>query len=268
MRAGDKRAIAPAVRDVVSEVDRRPLGTLGVGPGYAMAAKLARPDSNVVLVYGDGSFGLHGLEFEAMARHQNAFAAMAAFVIARYEFRGRQVVYYLFVGGLFFLAMFCMPRAGLFGIPRYDALLVVDDANGADDGRSARFPFGAPLLGMMVLAGIALTAVFGLGGLADPATRTDRIGDLRREQPNRTQRIVVTGDDVIDLVADLWSVPAYLRHADVLLVPHVVDAFTDSLDPIKLYEYRAGGRPGVAAIIRARRAWAARRQWLPGSRRL
>ena len=49
-------------------MDPGPLGTLGVGPGYAMAAKLARPDSNVVLVYGDGSFGLHALEFEAMAR--------------------------------------------------------------------------------------------------------------------------------------------------------------------------------------------------------
>jgi acetolactate synthase I/II/III large subunit len=49
-------------------MDPGPLGTLGVGPGYAMAAKLARPDARVVLVYGDGSFGLHGLEFEALAR--------------------------------------------------------------------------------------------------------------------------------------------------------------------------------------------------------
>jgi acetolactate synthase-1/2/3 large subunit len=49
-------------------MDPGPLGTLGVGPGYAMAAKLARPDANVVLVYGDGSFGLHALEFEAMVR--------------------------------------------------------------------------------------------------------------------------------------------------------------------------------------------------------
>jgi acetolactate synthase-1/2/3 large subunit len=49
-------------------MDPGPLGTLGVGPGYAMAAKLARPDANVVLVYGDGSFGLHAAEFEAMAR--------------------------------------------------------------------------------------------------------------------------------------------------------------------------------------------------------
>ena len=49
-------------------MDPGPLGTLGVGPGYAMAAKLARPDANVVLLYGDGSFGLHALEFEALAR--------------------------------------------------------------------------------------------------------------------------------------------------------------------------------------------------------
>jgi acetolactate synthase-1/2/3 large subunit len=51
-------------------MDPGPLGTLGVGPGYAMAAKLARPDARVVLVYGDGSFGLHGMEFEAMARQK------------------------------------------------------------------------------------------------------------------------------------------------------------------------------------------------------
>ncbi|WP_265523733.1 glycosyltransferase family 4 protein [Oerskovia flava] len=44
-------------------------------------------------------------------------------------------------------------------------------------------------------------------------------------------------------------VPAYLQHAAVLLVPHVVDEFTDSLDPIKLYEYRAVGRPVVATRV-------------------
>ncbi|MCG3172590.1 MAG: Acetolactate synthase large subunit IlvG [Myxococcota bacterium] len=49
-------------------LDPGPLGTLGVGPGYAMAAKLAFPNSRVLIVYGDGSFGLNGFEFEAMAR--------------------------------------------------------------------------------------------------------------------------------------------------------------------------------------------------------
>jgi len=51
-------------------LDPGPLGTLGVGPGYAMAAKLAKPNSPVVIIYGDGSFGLHGLEFEAMVRQK------------------------------------------------------------------------------------------------------------------------------------------------------------------------------------------------------
>lgn len=45
------------------------------------------------------------------------------------------------------------------------------------------------------------------------------------------------------------SVPAYLQHADVLVVPHVVTPFTDSLDPIKLYEYRAAGRPVVSTPV-------------------
>ena len=44
-------------------------------------------------------------------------------------------------------------------------------------------------------------------------------------------------------------VPAYVQHADVLVVPHVVTRFTDSLDPIKLYEYQASGRPVVATPV-------------------
>lgn len=44
-------------------------------------------------------------------------------------------------------------------------------------------------------------------------------------------------------------VPGYLQHAGALVVPHVVDEFTDSLDPIKLYEYLAVGRPVVATPV-------------------
>jgi len=36
-----------------------PTGTLGVGTSYAMAARLARPDKQVLLLSGDGSFGLN-----------------------------------------------------------------------------------------------------------------------------------------------------------------------------------------------------------------
>lgn len=43
------------------------------------------------------------------------------------------------------------------------------------------------------------------------------------------------------------QIPAYMQHSDLLVVPHIVDEFTDSLDPIKLYEYQAAGRP-IAAV--------------------
>jgi acetolactate synthase I/II/III large subunit len=50
-------------------MDPGPYGCLGSGPGYAMAAKLARPDRQVCLLLGDGAFGFAGLEFDTMVRH-------------------------------------------------------------------------------------------------------------------------------------------------------------------------------------------------------
>jgi acetolactate synthase I/II/III large subunit len=75
-------------------MDPGPLGTLGVGPGYAMAAKLARPDARVVLVYGDGSFGLHGLEFEAMVRQNIPVIAVIGNDAAWTQIRRGQVDLY------------------------------------------------------------------------------------------------------------------------------------------------------------------------------
>jgi acetolactate synthase-1/2/3 large subunit len=50
-------------------LDPGPLGCLGCGPGYALAAKLARPERQVVLLLGDGAFGFAGMEFDTLARH-------------------------------------------------------------------------------------------------------------------------------------------------------------------------------------------------------
>jgi acetolactate synthase-1/2/3 large subunit len=75
-------------------MDPGPLGTLGVGPGYAMAAKLTRPDANVVLVYGDGSFGLHGLEFEALVRQNIPVVAVIGNDAAWMQIRRGQVELY------------------------------------------------------------------------------------------------------------------------------------------------------------------------------
>jgi acetolactate synthase I/II/III large subunit len=51
-------------------IDPGPYGCLGSGPGYAMAAKLAHPDRQVVLLSGDGAFGFSAMEFETMVRHR------------------------------------------------------------------------------------------------------------------------------------------------------------------------------------------------------
>jgi acetolactate synthase I/II/III large subunit len=49
-------------------MDPGPLGTLGVGMPFAIAAQLAHPDKRVVIVYGDGSFGLNGFEYDTAIR--------------------------------------------------------------------------------------------------------------------------------------------------------------------------------------------------------
>ena len=50
-------------------LDPGPFGCLGSGPGYALAAKLARPDRQVVMLLGDGAFGFAGMEFDTLVRH-------------------------------------------------------------------------------------------------------------------------------------------------------------------------------------------------------
>jgi acetolactate synthase I/II/III large subunit len=50
-------------------LDPGPFGCLGTGPGYALAARLARPDRQVLLLVGDGAFGFSGMEFDTLVRH-------------------------------------------------------------------------------------------------------------------------------------------------------------------------------------------------------
>ncbi|XP_053907906.1 2-hydroxyacyl-CoA lyase 2 isoform X1 [Cuculus canorus] len=58
---------------------RRPLawldpgafGTLGVGGGFALGAKLCRPDAEVWVLYGDGSLGYSLMEFDTFVRHKS-----------------------------------------------------------------------------------------------------------------------------------------------------------------------------------------------------
>src|SRR4029453_15012716 len=45
-------------------LDPGPFGCLGVGPSFAIAAKPLRPADRVLLIAGDGAFGLNGMEIE------------------------------------------------------------------------------------------------------------------------------------------------------------------------------------------------------------
>jgi acetolactate synthase I/II/III large subunit len=51
-------------------LDAGPMGTLGAGTGFAMAAQIARPGKKVLILHGDGAFGLNGMEFESMVRQK------------------------------------------------------------------------------------------------------------------------------------------------------------------------------------------------------
>lgn len=49
-------------------MDPGPLGTLGIGMPFAIAAQIAHPDKRVMIIYGDGSFGLNGFEYDTAIR--------------------------------------------------------------------------------------------------------------------------------------------------------------------------------------------------------
>lgn len=57
-------------------LDPGPFGCLGVGPGFAIAAKLAKPDKQVLVIYGDGSFGLNAMEYDTAIRKKVPFVGV------------------------------------------------------------------------------------------------------------------------------------------------------------------------------------------------
>ena len=51
-------------------LDPGPFGCLGTGPGYALGAHVARPDSHPWLLLGDGAAGFSLMDVESLVRHQ------------------------------------------------------------------------------------------------------------------------------------------------------------------------------------------------------
>ncbi len=62
-------AYTVAPRGPLSWLDPGVFGTLGVGAGFALGAKLVRPDADVWLIWGDGAAGFSIMEIDTFARH-------------------------------------------------------------------------------------------------------------------------------------------------------------------------------------------------------
>ena len=90
-------------------IDPGPFGCLGAGPGYGIGVKAARPDKPVVVMAGDGAFGLNGFDYDTLVR----FGMPVVFVIGNDAGWGEIRI----------------PQAGLFG----------DDAGVAVDLAATRY---------------------------------------------------------------------------------------------------------------------------------
>eukprot|EP00127_Corallochytrium_limacisporum_P004163 Clim_evm108s157 gene=Clim_evmTU108s157 len=63
-------------RKALSWLDPGAFGTLGVGAGFALGAKLARPDTETWIIYGDGALGFTIAEFDTFARFKIGLIAV------------------------------------------------------------------------------------------------------------------------------------------------------------------------------------------------
>ncbi len=75
-------------------MDPGALGALGVGTGFAMAAKLAQPEKDVLCLYGDGSFGMTAFDMETADRFGAPYLAVVANNSSMNQIRYGQIAKY------------------------------------------------------------------------------------------------------------------------------------------------------------------------------
>ena len=90
-----------------------------------------------------------------------------------------------------------------------------------------------------LIEGIAKRMTQGTLALVGPTLLTDE--DMRRL--TKTGRVVFTGGVSYNIL------PEIMRAFDVCMTPHLVTPFTESLNPIKLWEYLAAGKPIVSTPV-------------------
>jgi len=75
-------------------MDPGALGSLGVGTGFALAAKLAHPNKEVLCYYGDGSFGMTAFDMETANRFGAPYIAVIGNNSAMNQIRYGQIAKY------------------------------------------------------------------------------------------------------------------------------------------------------------------------------
>ncbi len=75
-------------------MDPGALGSLGVGTGFSMAAKLAHPGKEVMCLYGDGSFGMTSFDMETAQRFGAPYLAVVGNNSAMNQIRYGQLAKY------------------------------------------------------------------------------------------------------------------------------------------------------------------------------
>jgi glycosyltransferase involved in cell wall biosynthesis len=99
-----------------------------------------------------------------------------------------------------------------------------------------------------------------VGSLHDARIDIELVVELARAQPQLTLALIGpsslthNSNQLLKSMSNVFllgprpyrDVPAYLQHADIVIVPHRISPFTESLDPIKAYECLAIDTPAVA----------------------
>ena len=75
-------------------MDPGPLGSLGVGTGFAIAAKLAHPEKEVLCYYGDGAFSMTAFDMETANRFNVPYLAVVGNNSAMNQIRYAQLAKY------------------------------------------------------------------------------------------------------------------------------------------------------------------------------
>ncbi len=74
------------------------------------------------------------------------------------------------------------------------------------------------------------------------------VGPSHLTEPDAA-RLLATGRIHITGGVPYAQIPDYMRAFDVCITPHLVTNFTESLNPIKLWEYLAGGKPIISTPV-------------------